>query len=147
MRNAIEEIERRIGPQVDAYVTQSWYLWKADILAVAGLPEEALRVGRDAVQSHEMTLQCSALAGVYARWLAVTCARTSLHMKGANILIDMRCALDDYDALDQVEILCASLHSGFEDIDGHLREIQRRVVDLPDTALLPLRASGIAVGF
>jgi len=68
-------------------------------------------------------------------------------MKGAKLLVNMKCGLDDYDALDQVEILCASLHYGFEDVDGHLREIQRRIVELPETALLPLRASGIAVGF
>jgi len=147
MRDAIDETESRIGPEVDAYVSQSWYLWKADILAVAGLREEAMRVGAEAVLSHEMTLQCSALAGVYARWLAVSCARSSLHMKGAKLLVNMKCGLDDYDALDQVEILCASLHYGFEDVDGHLREIQRRIVELPDTALLSLRASGIAVGF
>ena len=94
-----------------------------------------------------MRLHCSALAGSFARWLGITCANSILHQQAAAILLDMETHLDDYDALDQVEILCARLQHGSEDIDGHLRDIHERMVRLPETALDPLRACGIPVGF
>ena len=147
MREAIDECERRLGREVDAYISQSWHLWKADILATAGMYEEASRVGREAVCGHDLMLHCTTLAGVYARWLAVSCMGTQQQDRGAHVLRNMEERLDDYDALDQVEILCARLYYGCENIEKHLQEIQWRITALPDTALVPLRASGIGVGF
>jgi hypothetical protein len=147
MREAIDACERRLESGVDAYVSQSWYLWKADILATAGLYGEACQAGSQAITSYGMKLHCSAMAGAFARWLAITCVDSPPHQRAAEILREMEEHLDDYDAIDQVEILCARLQHGSDDIDGHLQELHERMALLPDTALVPLRACGIPVGF
>ena len=63
------------------------------------------------------------------------------------MLEEMEHKLDDYDALDQIDILCARLYSGVVDSGEHRQKILMRVALLPDTALVPLRASGMAAGF
>jgi DNA-binding SARP family transcriptional activator/tetratricopeptide (TPR) repeat protein len=147
MWGVIEECDRRIQRCADAYIAQSWLLWKADSLATAGLLEEATRVGGLAVSTFRMELTCSALAGSFARWLAITSEQSSGQVEAAEILAEMESHLEDYDALDQVEILCARLQLGTDDIEGHLQRIHERMAQLPDTALGPLRACGIPVGF
>jgi tetratricopeptide (TPR) repeat protein len=147
MRAAIDDCDRRLNHGVDAYITQSWFLWKADILAIAGLFEEALRVGTHSIFDYDMKLECTAMAGTFARWLAIASVEPSFHSRASEILVDMRKHLDDYDALDQVEILCASLQHGCDEIERHLEELHSRLSFLPETALVPLRACGIPVGF
>ena len=60
----MDDCESRLEAGADPYVSQSWCLWKADILATAGLHEEASSVGRQAVESYGMSiaLQCAWLA-------------------------------------------------------------------------------------
>jgi tetratricopeptide (TPR) repeat protein len=147
MRAAIDEFDRRLDPALDAYITQSWLLWKADILATAGLLEEAVRVGGQAISDYAMKLECTAMAGTFARWLAIANIESNSHSRASAILFDMREHLDDYDALDQIEILCASLQHGCDDIERHLGDLHSRLSLLPETALVPLKACGIPVGF
>jgi DNA-binding SARP family transcriptional activator/tetratricopeptide (TPR) repeat protein len=147
MRAAINEWDYRLDDRVDPYVRQAWCLWKADILASAGLFDEACSVGRQAVLSYDMRLLCSALAGPFARWLAITCADHPYQERAASILSEMEAELDSFDTLDQIEILCARLQHGCNDVDRHLVELQERVRQVPDTALAQLRVCGIPVGF
>jgi hypothetical protein len=147
MRAAVAECERRLVAGVDDYVSQSWLLWKADILATAGLNEEAAQVGLQAIADYGMKLHCSTMAGPFARWLAITCIDSDLHQQAAALLLEMEEHLDDYDALDQVEILCARLQHGCDDIEEHLQALQERTGQLPESALVTLRACGIPVGF
>jgi hypothetical protein len=89
-----------------------------------------------------MQLECSALAGVFARWIALTCGFTNPSV-ARDILDRLDASLDDYDALDQVEILCAKSHCGWGETEELAERIEARVRSLPESALLPLRASGI----
>jgi DNA-binding SARP family transcriptional activator/tetratricopeptide (TPR) repeat protein len=146
MREVIDSFEKRLGPHVPRSVTQSWYLWKADILAVAGLREEAWRSAHHAVGEYQMKLECRALAGTFARWAAVTCSGTSEHQQARELLDYLDDHLDDYDALDQVDILCAKMHCGWGEAREYRERIARRLEKLPEPALAPLIASGIAVG-
>jgi hypothetical protein len=65
----------------------------------------------------------------------------------------MEANLDRFDALDQIEILCARLHlggneiEGLSDIDRLLEELQLRTRQVPESALASLRVCGIPVGF
>jgi len=147
MRDAIDECDRRLGAGVDPYVLQAWCLWKADILATAGLVDEAARVGAHAILDFDMRLLCSAVAGAFARWLAITCGNAPHQARAASILADMESSLDNFDALDQIEILCARLQHGCEDVDRHLEQLQSRTSNVPETALVSVRACGIPVGF
>jgi hypothetical protein len=147
MRAAIEEWDERLNTGVDPYVTQAWCLWKADILATAGLFDEASRAGAQAIVAYDLRLLCSALAGPFARWLAVTCTDGPYQDRAASILSEMEANLESFDALDQIEILCARLHHGSDNIEKVLEELQLRTRRVPETALTSLRVCGIAVGF
>jgi hypothetical protein len=147
MRATIEEWDQRLTTGVDPYVTQAWCLWKADILATAGLFDEASRVGAQATLGYEFRLLCSALAGPFARWLAISCADPPHQERAALILAEMEADLDSFDALDQIEILCARLQHGTNDVDRLLEELHLRSGRVPETALASLRVCGIPVGF
>jgi tetratricopeptide (TPR) repeat protein len=139
MRDAIERFDRRLGPQSDRSAAQAWQLWKADVLAIGGFPDLAFRTALQAINGYGMQLQCSALAGVFARWVALTCEAS----QAKRLLDHLYENLCDYDALDQLEILYGRLHCRVGDSLGLRQQIEARVRDLPDQALLPLRASGI----
>jgi tetratricopeptide (TPR) repeat protein len=147
LRTAIAEWDSRLGTGIDPYISQAWGLWKADSLAAAGLFDEARLVGAQAINSYDQLLLCSAVAGPFARWLAITCGEHPSFERASAILSDMRADLDSFDALDQIEILCAKLRHGVTDVEKLLDELQVRTRDVPETALAPLRACRIAVGF
>jgi tetratricopeptide (TPR) repeat protein len=147
MRAAIQESDHQLNTGVDPYVTQAWRLWKADILATAGLFDEASREGAKAIFDYDLRLLCSALAGPFARWLAITCVDPPHQEEAASILAEMESNLDSFDALDQIEILCARLQHGSDDIGRLLEELHLRTRRVPETALAPLRVCGIPVGF
>jgi tetratricopeptide (TPR) repeat protein len=147
MRTLMDECDARIRVGVDPYVRQAWQLWKADALAMAGFDDEASQVGSEAVLFYDMKLLCSALAGPFARWLAISCGDSSFHDQAGSILAGMAANLEDYDTLDQIEILCARLRHGSDNIDQHLEHLQARTSQVPATALACLRVCGIPVGF
>jgi DNA-binding SARP family transcriptional activator/tetratricopeptide (TPR) repeat protein len=144
MREAIRQCDNRIGPHVPGSVAQSWLLWKADVLAVAGLRAEALETALEAVRGYQLKLECSALAGVFARWAAVTCMGTDDEERVRVFLGELDARLSDYDALDQVDILCAIVHCGLGRSAEHLEKIASRSRSLPGPALAPVRAMGLA---
>lgn len=143
MREAFEDCERRLGPHVSGSITQSWLLWKADTLAVAGFREEALRAAACAVKDYGMKLEYGGLTGVFARWTALTCFGTALQERATALLMTLNDCLSEYDALDQVEILSARMHCKCASAEEFENEVAPRLRLLPETALIPLRASGI----
>jgi tetratricopeptide (TPR) repeat protein len=147
MRTAVNEWDDRLGQGADPYVRQAWCLWKADILATAGLFEEASHVGANAIISYELRLLCSAVAGPFARWLAITCVDYPYQERAASILSEMEANLNTFDTLDQIEILCARLQHGCDEVSRLLEELQLRVRHVPETALASLRVCRIPVGF
>jgi tetratricopeptide (TPR) repeat protein len=153
MREAIDEWNQQLSTGVDPYVSQAWCLWQADILATAGLLDDAYRVAAQGIVSYQLKLLCSAVAGPFARWLAITCGEPPYREEATRILSDMEANLDRFDALDQIEILCARLHlggneiEGLSDIDRLLEELQLRTRQVPESALASLRVCGIPVGF
>lgn len=144
MREAINTIEERLGPHVPRSITQSWYLWKADILTVAGLRQEARSTAEYAVRGYHLRIESRALTGTFARWAAITCLGTEAEQGVRELLSDLDCHLQDYDALDQVDILCARLYCGWAAPSEYRERILSRISRLPVAALAPLRASGLA---
>ena len=105
---AIAHLESRIPDDVPAWLLQAWGLHKADILLLVGQHSDALTVGRRALGSGTPHLHSWFFAGPFSRWTALTSKGTCRHGDGracVSLLLDdlLKC-----DALDQVEILCAS---------------------------------------
>ncbi len=141
MSEAIHRCDERLGSFVPHAITQSWCLWKADALALAGLREEAFQTAVRAVHGYGLRLECSALTGAFARWLALTCSGSTTETQAIRLLQQFEERLNDYDALDQVEILCAQAHCERELSPENRAKIASRVGLLPMQALAPLRAT------
>ena len=73
--HAFDACERRFAPHTERL--SAWLLWKSDVLAVAGLPDEALRSAQRALHSYEMPLN-DALADCARSRTALTCGSSNL---------------------------------------------------------------------
>ena len=144
LREAIAQCEERLGSYAPHAITQSWFLWKADALALAGLREEAFQTATRAVHGYGLRLECSALTGAFARWLALTCLGSDTEPQAIKLLYQFEDQLNDYDALDQVEILCARAYCESALSPKNRARITSRVELLPLPSLAPLRATRLA---
>jgi hypothetical protein len=103
---ALGELDGRFTEAVPNWMRQAWGLWKADVLLIIGRRQEALGVAQNAVGKPTPQLCSSAFAGPFARW-SVILSRAQNDRWSEAILLDFLASIQKYDALDQVEILCA----------------------------------------
>jgi tetratricopeptide (TPR) repeat protein len=108
-QQAIDRLESRMPPTTPAWMIQAWHLYKADILYILGDYPHALQIGREAIGADYPLLLSSSFAGPFARWVFHTSVGTSLQPKARAQIEEMMGSLDTYDAVDQVEILCAEI--------------------------------------
>jgi hypothetical protein len=104
---AISKLDSRLSQNAPSWIKQAWGLHKADILCLCGRLPEALLVAKDAVGPDQGTLYSAFFAGPFARWTALIAARTEGEKEVRARLNAMVDQLTIYDAIDQVEILCA----------------------------------------
>jgi tetratricopeptide (TPR) repeat protein len=89
------------------WLVQAWNLARADILYLCGQPANAMSVAYEATGYPRPRLHATSLAGSFARWLALI-GETQPGVQIAAASIDQLYGkLDRFDALDQVEIVCA----------------------------------------
>jgi type II secretory pathway predicted ATPase ExeA/tetratricopeptide (TPR) repeat protein len=104
---AMKCLDLRMSGATQLWIKQAWGLHKADILLLLGHFSDALAAARAALGSEVATLHSAFFAGPFARWLALN----SLAIQNPGVaelqLTAMLKHLDGYDAMDQVELLCA----------------------------------------
>jgi DNA-binding SARP family transcriptional activator/tetratricopeptide (TPR) repeat protein len=105
---AVARLDDRIPPTAPGWVLQAWSLHKADILFLLGDQSRALQAGRQAIDSPPV-LKSSFFAGPFSRWLALTSKEPEDVINGRVCIQGMLEDLDRFDALDRVEVLCASV--------------------------------------
>ena len=142
-RDSIAALEARLPPHVPDSIAQRWLLWKADILMIAGLSNEALEAADRAVRGYDLKLGSSGFAGAFARWTAITCLGNELELSAREVLGQMEQHLDDFDAIDQLEILCANAYVGGGQI-GYLDRIADKAGKLPPPTIKLIRALGMS---
>jgi len=142
-RDAIAALEARLPPHVPDSIAQRWLLWKADILMIAGLPNEALEAADRAVRGYDLKLGSYGFAGAFARWTAITCLGNELEASAREVLAQMEQRLDDFDAIDQLEILCANAYVGGGQI-RYFERIANKAGKLPPPAIKLIRALGMS---
>jgi DNA-binding SARP family transcriptional activator/tetratricopeptide (TPR) repeat protein len=103
----IKSLDARLTGPIGGWVLQAWALWRADLLLLCKQRCEAVASARSGLIDNSFELRAHTFAGPYARWLAL--ATNSRHETAiaTEKLNRMANALANYDALDQVEILCA----------------------------------------
>ena len=126
---AISKLEARMECPLPEWIQQAWQLWKADLVMLTGRRSEALGIAKAAVTRFGSAPLVSSFVGAFDRWLAV-CSTTESEVGNARRLVNEHLErLAEFDALDQVEILCGALHlaaNGLERLDLE-RELRDRV--------------------
>jgi len=125
----ITTLEARMECALPEWIQQAWQLWKADLMMLTGRRPEALAIAKAAATRFGPTPLVASFVGAFDRWLAV-CSTTESEIAAARRLInDHMDRLTDFDALDQIEILCGAVHvarSGLERLEIE-RALQDRV--------------------
>jgi DNA-binding SARP family transcriptional activator/type II secretory pathway predicted ATPase ExeA/tetratricopeptide (TPR) repeat protein len=103
----IAQLEPRLSGEVPSWIVQAWGLWKADLLLLCGRKAEAQDTAFRELERHAFNLLSDAYAGPFARWIALTSERTNNSVMAFNVVSQLAERIAVYDALDQVEILCA----------------------------------------
>jgi len=103
----IEELDRRIPDMSAPWLIQAWRLGKADIQLLSGRDEAAHQEARCGIGMPQIKLHESSFAGAFARWIALCSLRGGDRIDARKQLDQMITVLQTFDAIDQVEILCA----------------------------------------
>jgi len=104
---AVSWLDRRLPGNIPAWLNQSWLLGKADTLLLLGQFRDAVEVGLEAVGKPQPMLHSVFQGGPFARWLAFTARGTSAEPRAIEKIQHMTRRLESFDALDQLEIVCA----------------------------------------
>jgi tetratricopeptide (TPR) repeat protein len=109
---AITHLDDRLRGSFPIWMTQAWLLWKADLLVCAGRATDAMRVGTQALRDFGFKLQSAAFAGPFARWLSYVGQPGNDRERALSSLQSILSRIETYDALDQVEVMCAWIAVG-----------------------------------
>jgi type II secretory pathway predicted ATPase ExeA/tetratricopeptide (TPR) repeat protein len=130
----IARFESRMPPsRSPAWMRQAWRLHKADILYYLGFRDDAFIAAEEAIEPRRV-LHNWAFAGAFARWVALTAKSTGQEDLGRVHIEQLVKNLEKFDALDQVEVLCALLllSCRTDNTSNHLtRSIKERLGRLP----------------
>ena len=105
---SVREIDDRLDSRLTSSILQRWNLWKADILLVSGLTDEALAAAHEGIVKFDFELRSSAFAGAFARWAALLGTSAKAEGEFRDNLHDLEGRLEEFDAIDQLEILFAT---------------------------------------
>jgi len=139
--DTIASLERRMDDSLAPWILQAWQLWKADLLALMGRRSEAIIIARRTFTCFGLSSLASSFTGALDRWLGVACAPGE-QRRTARLLLQTHVGkLAEFDALDQVEILCAALElaeSGAERLESE-KALQERLQTTPMGVVTLLR--------
>lgn len=141
---AFAALDSRIPPESPPWLTQAWKLLRADILCLCGQHAAALSQAREALALPHPVLRAPSFAGVFARWLALVSEREGTLGAMSSLLEDLGHKLDDFDAIDRVEITCARLiASSSVVVTGSLQsELAGQLVELSPAVVTQLDRLG-----
>ena len=127
---------------------QAWKLAKADVLLLCGKPAAALSVALDGTRYPQPVLCARAFAGPFARWLALIAVSDQESSIAAMCIEKLHDDLPRYDALDQVEILCARslCHRLKREDESRRNQIEDRIRQLPSAVADQLKRLGMIQG-
>jgi hypothetical protein len=125
---------------------QAWGLHKADVLLYLGHHSDAVAVADSALGKTNPTLHDWGFAGAFARWVALTSVGNWRENRGREELEHLIQHLEKFDALDQVEVLCALLLLDWGDVtlfEDLVTNISERLKGLPKASSDQLSRLGV----
>ena len=131
----VSDLESRLVGPIPAWMQQAWLLWKADLLLLCKQRSEAIAAAHAALREHSFVLHTPAFAGPFARWLSILEESGDDRDTHPEILSAMAARVGEYDALDQVDILCALRSLQPPAFRGSIQEELRGKLDVLPTAI------------
>jgi DNA-binding SARP family transcriptional activator/tetratricopeptide (TPR) repeat protein len=141
----IEELDQRIPDASPPWLIQAWRLAKADIQRLCGRHDAAHQEARSGIGMPQPKLHAMSFAGAFARWIALCTLQNGDRLDAREQLDQMRRVLETFDAIDQVEILCARrlFSTSLNESDSYVGEIWQRLELLPAAVSEQLRRLGV----
>jgi DNA-binding SARP family transcriptional activator len=145
--SAIDFLEHRLPSSTLDWIQQGWQLNKADVLLLCGKGAAAHKEATRGLTGAFQDLQSNAYAGPFARWLATLGATQQIDNALARVESLFR-QLENYDAIDQVEISAARLMllrrtSRRAANPRELRHLRELCLRLPPPALAQISLLGL----
>lgn len=142
---AVYNLDTRLHGRLPIWMRQAWALWKADLLLCADKHREARVAAEQAFVEFGPQLHSAGFAGPFARWVSHL-GRAQHRLDAARRALEgLLPSLSTYDALDQVEVLCAVRSMGLQvrRREGSLDlVIESRLRQLPGEVAIHLRRVG-----
>lgn len=142
---AIYTLDKRLDGRLPMWMRQAWAFWKADLLLCANRPEDAKLAAEHGFEEFGAKLHTAGFAGPFARWLAHLGKYQNREQIARRALEDLLRSLSTYDALDQVEVLCAARSMQLTERKLEVTvddEIETRLSQLPREIVIHLRRVG-----
>jgi len=102
-----------------------------------------MQAGAQAILDFDLKLEANAFAGSFARWLAMTCVNGGAALRAGEILNELEENLEQFDEMDQLEILCANARLRHEARMGHSSRIEEKLKNLPACTSNQMRTLGM----
>jgi tetratricopeptide (TPR) repeat protein len=134
VRDFLQRSEALIGPTAPPWMPELWHLFKADVLATAGAQAEAASTARGVFDYSQLKPAAGHYLGTYCRWCALAAQDRVAREQALTFLKGTAIRLEQYDALDQAEILLALALVGEESIANQSVQslLQLRLTHLPE---------------
>jgi hypothetical protein len=129
----IAALERRMDGSITPWILQAWHLWKADLLALMGRRSEAVDIARAGLARFGSAPLASSFTGALDRWLVLACDPGEPRWDVKLLISTHLERLTEFDALDQIEILCGALRvaeTGTDRLEAE-RALQERIQTTP----------------
>ncbi len=138
-------LESRLVGVIPGWLGQIWSFYKADVLWLMGRRAEALRTAGQELKKTLDHLLSTAFAGPFARWVALTHQGESDPSGAYALLRGLLTNIEQYDAIDQAEILAAArmLQSENDPANNEIeKQLAERLLALPQAARAYLACFG-----
>lgn len=103
--DAIAHTDARLPESIPSWMKQAWQLSTADVLQLVGRHREALEKASEALA--DGVLHHHALAGPFTRWVSLSAVASGNPKQACERLQGFRAKLEEFDVIDQAEILAA----------------------------------------
>ena len=141
---AVSRLDARLPRDILPALLQRWLLWKADILMIAGAHNDAMATGSIAVKGYDFELRSLGFAGAFARWTAMTCRGDEQECRARLVLASLESDIEQFDAMDQLEILCAASYLRVRHPGEYVDNIIAKAQCLPGPTVDTIRKLGMS---
>lgn len=143
---AMSFVDARLPADMPIQMWRLWVLMKADVLAVLGMPRQAVDTARSALRYDADMAPLPHYLGLFTRWAALAASGPDEDRAVTNLVVSLHPLRDNLAAVDTAEILAASTmvrrRLGL-DVSLETGLLQSKLIELPPAVSQQLRRVGM----